>query len=1359
MAESSRVNILRGQIGTLVQYNHGADWNSYQERLEQYFLANYVEEDRRVAVLITAIGEEAYEILKGLCDPILPKDKPYTDLCRLLKDQFTKKVSVFKERVEFYEIKQFQNEQIKDFFVRLKNKAIECKFGIQLNEVLKDRFVSGLESGPILDRLCEEEHTITLQAAVEIALKKEATLVKVRSLPSINALTIHKSKTDQKRGSPSSHNVGARKEGDRRQEFSRCNSCGRGNHNFSECKYKKFKCRQCLEIGHLAKVCKNNKNSYLEPSTGETELPGEQNLDFVDMYFATANEYIKPVKINMLINKIPFTMELDSGAGISVIPEATYREKLNACQLKPTNIRLRTYNGSMITPVGEIQVETEYGNISANCRFVVIENGTVPLLGRDLMNVFNFKFGNPISELNNLGSMSLEILLEKYKDLFDGKLGLYKYEKIELKVDPNCKPIFCKPRPIPFSFKESVNKELDELERTGVVKLVETSEWATPLVPVVKSNGEIRLCADYKITVNRFMQDVKHPLPRIEELFAALQGGENFTKLDLASAYNQLELTEETKKLLSWSTHKGIYQPNRLPYGTKPACSIFQKVVEKVLLGIPGVINFLDDILVTGSSKEEHLKNLDLVFDKLSRAGFKLNLKKSEFFKKEIKYLGHIITKEGLQKDPDKIKAIRECPRPQNVSEIKAYAGMVNYYGRFVGNLSSLLEPLYRLLRNDIEFKWSSECEKAFKESKIAICSDVSLAHFDPDVPVKLICDASKIGLGAVLLHVYEDGSEKPICFASRLLNKQESSYSVIHKEALAIFWGVHKFYQFLMGRHFFLCSDHKPLLALFGEHKGIPQMAAGRLQRWALFLSGFNYTFKHIKGSNNGAADGLSRMPLKTTESLVDDLDYFNFLVEDKIPINSTDIKKEIRSDTTLSTLFRYVRDGWPREVPTELKPYSRRELELSIDNDLIMWGYRLIIPPKFRSQMLQELHGAHMGIVRMKSLARQYVWWPGLDSDIEKFVKQCEACMKNSASPAKATLIKFNEGKHVFDRIHIDFLGPFHGKTYLIITDSYSKWPEVYEMFKVDSANTIDKLRDCFARYGLPNTIVSDNGTQFTSNEFKNFCSNNGILHVTTAPYHPSTNGAAENSVKTFKCALNKLLSDKSCTQQMNTLISKYLFSYRNSPHCSTGQMPSKLMFSRKVKTRFDFLTTPDALKARDRQIKFHHGGRMSDIGEGEVVYVRDYRYVKPLWTKCIVIEKLGLQHYLCSPIENENLVWKRHLDQIIKVGQFYENMDERIPCKQPASTPDSDILIERVPNICKETVDDATVNGGVPELVLDGAYSSGQQVTENSSVNVGDIMGETIQPKLSKSSVDVSSIKNRLRQQVKPPDRLNL
>ncbi|XP_050507436.1 uncharacterized protein K02A2.6-like, partial [Diabrotica virgifera virgifera] len=563
---STQVSVLRGAIGSLQEYRIGTDWNIYQERLEQYFLANYVENDRMVPVLLTIIGDKAYEILKGLCDPVLPKNKTFDELCILLQKQFTKKVSVFKERIEFYSLRQAEKESVADFYVRIKNKAIDCKFGTTLNNVLKDKFVCGVRKGPVLDRLCEEDHTTTLEHLYELALRKEAAAVEANTLVPVNKISSTSVNQGRNREAREGGSGGLYGE-------SKCNACGGIKHDFRNCKYRKYSCKICRKVGHLAKMCNKNKGKsthYVEPVESEnSDSENVQDFDFVNMYHTSFdnvnNGFIKPQKANMLINDCTILMELDSGAGISVLPENIYIRYFKTSALLPTKVRLRSFDGSIITPLGEIFVTIQYNNVRVdNCRLIIIKNGTTALIGRDLMKTFNFEIklpGVPNININKIDQdAEIARLVKKYSSLFSNELGHYRFEKVDLKMEPNAKPIFCKPRPLPFAFKRDVNAELDELESKGVITLIENAEWGTPLVPIVKETGKIRVCAHYKITVNKFLIDVKHPLPRVEELFAALQGGHLFTKLDFKNAYNQLELTEETKKLLSWSTHRGIYQ-------------------------------------------------------------------------------------------------------------------------------------------------------------------------------------------------------------------------------------------------------------------------------------------------------------------------------------------------------------------------------------------------------------------------------------------------------------------------------------------------------------------------------------------------------------------------------------------------------------------------------------------------------------------------------------------------------------------------------------------------------------------------------------------------------------------------------
>ena len=341
-----------------------------------------------------------------------------------------------------------------------------------------------------------------------------------------------------------------------------------------------------------------------------------------------------------------------------------------------------------------------------------------------------------------------------------------------------------------------------------MIEPIEFSESAAPIVPVLKKDGSIRICGDYKVTINQASQVDSYPLPRIDDLFASLAGGKRFSKLDLAHAYQQIPLDDASKKLVAINTHKGFFQYNRLPFGVSAAPSIFQRTMETLLHGLPGVCLFLDDILVSGRNDQEHLTNLSAVLQKLASAGMKLKPDKCFFMLQEVEYLSHKISAKGLEPIPEKVRAIVEAPAPRNVSELKSFLGMLNYYGKFLPNLSTCLAPWYSLLQKKHHWSWGEKQRKVFEKAKALLTSSSVLTHYDPSKPLILACDASPYGIGAVLSHQVGDG-ELPVAFASRSLVPAEKNYAQIGKEALAIVFGVRHFHQYLFGRHFTIKSDH----------------------------------------------------------------------------------------------------------------------------------------------------------------------------------------------------------------------------------------------------------------------------------------------------------------------------------------------------------------------------------------------------------------------------------------------------------------------------------------------------------------------------------------------------------------------
>ncbi len=570
---------------------------------------------------------------------------------------------------------------------------------------------------------------------------------------------------------------------------------------------------------------------------------------------------------------------------------------------------------------------------------------------------------------------------------------------------------------------------------------------------------------------------------------------------------------------------------------------------------------------------------------------------------------------------------------------------------------------------------WSEEATKAFEELKNSLTSSQVLCHYDPSKPLILTCDASSVGLGACLSHVFPDGSEKMITCVSKSLNSAERNYSQIEREGLAIVFGVRKCHKYLWGRRFTLVTDHKPLVSIFGDKKGVSSVVAGRLQRWALFLSSYSYHVQYKKSALVGNADSLSRLPNgqdTTFEEFASEVSAFHIEQIEHLPVTSEQIRAATQKDPILSKVFRFVQNGWPNEVEESLKPFFQRSTEISTENGVLLWGIRVIIPVSLQKDILEILHDAHYGIVRMKSIARQHVWWPNIDAQIESVARRCEVCAQFSRDPPKTPLHPWEFPAKPWQRLHIDFAGPFKNYMWFIVVDAYSKWPCVVKMHSTTSANTISTLRLIFATFGLPEEIVSDNGPQFVSEEFIQFCKNNGIKHTLTSPYHPRSNGEAERFVQTFKNHFAKLQVGG---KDLELNLARFLLTYRTTPHATTGVTPSELLMKRHLRTKLD-IVHPDVIKnvakAQSRQVKyFNQGTKPQSFRINQKVWARNYKE-KPRWVSGFVVQKLGAVTYRVK-IQN-GLIWKRHADQLKPNFSTSEDEDSylAIPAPQQDDNP---------------------------------------------------------------------------------------
>ena len=1259
---------LLGSIGTFD--SRIEDFEAYIERIKHYFTANDIKKEKHASVLLSLIGPKGFTLASNILAPKALSSVTFDEIVDALNGHYRPKKIIIYERFKFHSRVQNNHESVSDYIAALKKLARTCEFDDKLSENLRDRLVIGLSNKTTQERLLTEKD-LTFDKAVNFALSREAALRETgKSTAAHEAETgsvhsIGRSRVFSKNASGSKNTGGSSRPRTNDPQHrgskpdSKCSGCG-AFHWRKDCPFLKTKCHKCLRIGHLKRVCKSKNSSSTNRIAHESpiaaierghSLVNEDTDSDHDFVYNLPNK-VEPIYYQLFLGNTRVSMQLDTGSYYSLISESTFKEIWKTTSerpdLAPFTTKLLAYGGSSIPVLGSIRVEAKLSKIDEPVMvdLVVVKHNGPSLLGRGLMKQLRITTIKISEEINAVTTM--DNFTKKFPELFSPGLGCYKGELFSIEVDPTVPTKYCKARSVPYAMREKVSKEIDRLLEERIIEPVSHSKWAAPVVPVLKQDGSLRLCGDYKITCNKAAKLDCYPIPKIQDLLSGLANKKVFSKLDMSQAYAQLELDKESKALTTINTHRGLFQYNRLAFGISSAPGIFQRAMENLFKDLPNVICYLDDILLVSSDHNEHELLLNKVFKRLQDTGLKLRADKCDLGVSEIVYLGFKITKDGLLPTSTKVSAIKNAPRPTNVSQLRSYLGLINFYRRFLPKAATLLEPLNKLLKAESIWNWGKAQEDAFNTSKRLLAESQALVHFDPTKPIVVAADSSSYGIGGVLYHKI-DGVERPVCFISRTLSETERRYPQVEKEALAMVYAIKEFHYYLWGQTFDMITDHRPLLGIFSPTKPIPPLASGRIQRWALVLQAYSFNLIHRSGKLLCTADALSRLPYnKSCENTPIPADWtllVNFL--EWTPITSVNIRDETRKDILLSKVFKYTEMGWPSDLEgnPDFSPYARRRDELSIQDGCLLWGKRVIIPSKLRDGVLKELHANHSGASKMKELARSYLWWPNLDKDLENVSGSCEACLENRPMPNRAELHPWEWPGLPWHRIHVDYAGPVEGKYFLIIVDAHSKWVEIYKTKGTSSEDTIRCLQHTFSTFGLPVSIVSDNGPCFTSGEFKNFVQNCGIRHITTAVYKPSTNGLAERMVQTFKQALKK------SNQPTQQFLDRFLFNYRLTPHSTTGVSPAELMFGRKLRSRLDLLWPSVSTRVSNKQAvqveNYSKRPREVSLATKSPVMVKNYSQYGAKWIPGEICRQTGPLSYQCRL--NDGRIVKRHQDQL--------------------------------------------------------------------------------------------------------------
>ena len=686
-------------VGRIEEFNPEKERiSTYLERVDLFFVANEVGEAKQVATLLSVIGGKTYALLSDLLAPDKPASKTLKQLKKTLQTHFEPKPVVIVERFQFHRRNQEAGESVAEYEAELRRLAANCKFGDHLTQAIRDRLVCGLRSEGTQKRLLAEAD-LTLAKALEIAQSMEAA----------------DRNTQRLKGSSEPQRISdIRRDNTHRSGSKQCFRCGSDSHRSHKCRHLETVCKACGKKGHLVRVCRSSRRSQTRP----TKPPTGKRTNWVDMaateqetepfpdgsILKVQGQSTKPITVTLELNGKSLDMEVDTGAAVFLMSQTTQKKLFPQAKLQKTTMKLQTYTAESLSVLGTLEVQVRYGNyLGKHTLFIVSGNGPT-LFGRDWLMDIRLDWSSLGVANVQQKPLTLKGLLTTYLDVFKEELGTLSGFKVKLSLKQGTKPQFCRARQVPYALRDAVNRELQRLESLGVIESVAHSDWATPLVAVPKSDGSVRLCGDYSKTVNPVLETDQYPLPRPEDLMTCLTGGCKFTKLDLSSAYQQMVLDDESCPYVTVNTQKGLYRYLRLPFGVSSAPAVFQKAMDTILQGLPQVICYLDDILVTGSTPQEHLQNLAVVLERLSQHGIRLKEKKCSFMQDSVDYLGHHIDAQGIRTSPSKMEAITKAPAPNNVTQLRSFLGMVNYYGKFLHNLSSQLHPLHALLKHGT--KW-----------------------------------------------------------------------------------------------------------------------------------------------------------------------------------------------------------------------------------------------------------------------------------------------------------------------------------------------------------------------------------------------------------------------------------------------------------------------------------------------------------------------------------------------------------------------------------------------------------------------------------------------------------------------------
>ena len=1053
----------------------------------------------------------------------------------------------------------------------------------------------------------------------------------------------------------------------------------------------------------------NNVDTYAHSDTGQCTV----DIGIIDSGYTQKDQAFANITVHTQDSTSNVKCKLDTGAQSNVMPLRVFAQLFpdnmdsgKPVGLQDTQHRLSAYGGTTIKQYGQCQLQCTHQTQSVTLPFFVTDAAGYTMLGLKACVELNLVTLNcDMTCMSCTGDSDISTVTRQSshpdpkhpshcpygaqtgdakKDVVNREQAAFSLTEgdvgdlpgtYHVTMDSDAEPRVHPAHRVPEALREPFKQKLDWMVEHQIIRKVDIpTEWVNNVVIVSNANGDLRICLDPK-DLNRWIKREHHYTPTLDDMLPRLSTAKVFSVLDARSGYWNVHLDEESQLLTTFNTPFGRYCFLRLPFGLVSSQDIFQKKMDIVLEGLPGAASISDDVLVWGDNDDEHDVNL---YDTLKRSesnGVKYNLDKCVIKQPRVKFYGHYISDQGLEIDPDKVAAIHDMPEPTCVTELQSILGMVNYLARFTKDLASITAPLRDLTKKDTEFLWQPAQQKAFDTMKKTISSPTVLAFFDGKKPVVIQTDASTRGLGATLL---QEG--RPVAYASKSLTTTERNYSNIEREMLGVLFGLERFHHYAFGRKVVVETDHKPLESIF--KKNVSQ-APPRLQRMLLRIQPYDVDIQYKPGRDIPVADALSRAPIPGDE--IPDLDIIVHEVTNVTESRLEQIRAGTAADPELTVLKQVIHDGWPmsrNQCPTEAQAYWSYRDELSVHNGVILKGMRVVIPKSMQLEVLDLLHAGHQGIEKCRLRARNCVFWNRINSDIDEMIKKCATCQHNQSSQQREPIMHM-ESDQPWKIVGTDL---FHWdkKDYLLVIDYYSNFPVIRKLSTTSATSVINSLRAIFSEYGIPDSVISDNGPQYASAEFADFRARYGFRHTTSSPHYPEANGKAERYVGVVKKTLQKCLESGQDPHMAMLCI-------RTTPIGPKLPSPAELMFGRKVQSNLpavNLADLDDCTKDDLRDLREHHDAPynsrsrpLDELNPGNSVRVQDP--VTKKWSPGIIKAKEPEPRSYLVQLSNGGIYRRnrkhiRHTGETVTLrreyGDEHEPMEQvHSPVKSPVRPPE--------------------------------------------------------------------------------------